>query len=87
MWHIFNEHFVLLHNKNLINIMTIERGNNELILRLPLVLSFETIQRTIDLLSLKEANALSMATQTSIDTLVKEINSGWWEKNRNSFIQ
>ena len=67
--------------------MTIERGNNELILRLPLVLSFETIQRTIDLLSLKEANALSMATQTSIDTLVKEINSGWWEKNRNSFIQ
>jgi len=87
LWHIFNEHFVLLHNKNLINIMTIERGNNELILRLPLVLSFETIQRTIDLLSLKEANALSMATQTSIDTLAKEINSGWWEKNRNRFIQ
>ena len=67
--------------------MTIERGNNELILRLPLFLSFETIQRTVDLLSLKEATALSVATQASIDTLAKETNRGWWANNRNRYIQ
>ena len=67
--------------------MTIERGNNELILRLPLFISFEAIQRTVDLLSLKEATALSVAPQASIDNLAKEANKGWWANNRNRYIQ
>jgi hypothetical protein len=67
--------------------MIVERINNEVIIRLPVNINFEAMQRTIDLISLKEATARSMATQEDIDLLSKEINKGWWAENRNRFIK
>jgi len=67
--------------------MTVEQLNDEVIIRLPKFMDFEAIQRIIDLLSLKEATAHSVATQEDIDLLAKEVNKGWWEKNRNRYIK
>ena len=67
--------------------MTVERIDDEIIIRLPKFMDFEAIQRTIDLISLKEATAHSVATQEDIDLLAKEANKGWWEKNRSKYIK
>ena len=67
--------------------MTVERIKDEVVIRLPKFMDFEAIQRTIDLLSLKEANARSVATQEDIDLLSKEVTKGWWEKNRSRYIK
>jgi len=67
--------------------MVVERINNEVVIRLPSFMNFEAMQRTIDLLSLKEATARSAATQEEIDLLAKEVNKGWWAQNRERFIK
>ena len=67
--------------------MVIERVNNEVVIRLPMYVNFEAMQRMIDLISLKEANARSVATQEDIDLLAKEANKGWWAKNRSRYIK
>jgi len=67
--------------------MIVERVNNEVIIRLPMYMNFEAMQRTIDLISLKEATARSVATQEDIDLLAEEVNKGWWEKNRSRYIK
>jgi len=67
--------------------MVIERVNNEVIIRLPSYVNFEVMQRMIDLISLKEANARSVATQEDIDLLAKEVKEGWWEKNGSRFLK
>ena len=67
--------------------MVIERVKDEVVIRLPMFRNIEAMQRMIDLISLKEANAHSIATQEDIDLLAKEVNQGWWEKNRNRFMK
>ena len=67
--------------------MVVERVNNEVIIRLPMYMNFEAMQRTIDLISLKEATARSAATQEDIDLLAKEVNKGWWETNRSRYVK
>jgi len=67
--------------------MTVEQINDEVIIRLPKFMDFEAIQRMIDLISLKEATSRSVATQNDIDLLAREVNKGWWEKNRSRFIK
>jgi len=57
--------------------MVVERIEDEVVVRLPKFMDFEAIQRMVDLFSLKEANALSAATQEDIDLLSKEVNKGW----------
>ena len=57
-----------------------QRINDEVIVRLPVFMNIEAMQKTIDLLSLKEATARSVATQREIDLLADEANKGWWEK-------
>ena len=67
--------------------MVVEQANNEIIIRLPSYMSFETMQRMIDLISLKEANARSVATQEDIDLLAKEVKKGWWDKNGSRYLK
>ena len=67
--------------------MVVERIDNEVVIRLPFFMNIEAMQRTIDLLSLKEATARSVATQADIDTLAKEANKGWWAKNRSRYVK
>ena len=67
--------------------MIIERIDNGVIVRLPGFMNYEALQRTIDLLSLKEVTARSVATQEDIDLLAKEVNKDWWSKNRSRFLK
>ena len=67
--------------------MVVEQIENEVIIRLPAFMDIEAVQRTIDLLSLKEATARSVATQEDIDTLAKEVKKGWWADNRNRLVK
>jgi len=67
--------------------MVVERINNEVVIRLPAFMNIEAMQRTLDLLSIKESTARSVATQEDIDQLAKEVNKGWWSKNRERFIK
>jgi len=67
--------------------MVVERVKNEVIIRLPSFMNVESMQRTIDLISLKESTARSVATQDDINLLAKEANKGWWAKNRERYIK
>ena len=67
--------------------MIVERIENEVIIRLPEFMDVEAMQRTIDLISLKEATVRSVATQEDIDFLAKEANNGWWAENRSKYIK
>ncbi|GHT09251.1 hypothetical protein FACS1894177_03200 [Bacteroidia bacterium] len=67
--------------------MIIERINNEVVVRIPSFVRFDEIQRMIDLMCYKEAVARSKAKQADVDKLAKEVNKGWWKKNRERFMQ
>jgi len=67
--------------------MVVERIDNEVIVRLPAFMNVEAMQQMIDLISLKEIAARSVATQEEIDILAKEANKGWWTKNRNRYVK
>ena len=63
--------------------MVVERIDNEVVIRLPAFMNAEAMQQMIDLISLKEIAARSVATQEEIDILAQETNKGWWAKNCN----
>ncbi len=65
--------------------MTIERTENEIIIRLSPDLDVSDIQRMLDYLSYKQAIKGSKATQDDIDKLAKDVKKGWWEKNKHRF--
>jgi len=67
--------------------MVVERIDNEVVIRLPAFMNAEAMQQMIDLISLKEITARSVATQEEIDILAKEANKGWWAKNRNRYVK
>ena len=62
--------------------MLIERTNREVIIRLPLSVDTEGLQRLVDFLSYREATAKSKATQRQVDSLSREVKKGWWKANR-----
>lgn len=66
--------------------MTIERGNNQIIIRLPDTININHLQRLINYLMYQEATASSKATQEDIDQLARDVNKGWWEQNKDRFI-
>lgn len=65
--------------------LTIERTDREIIIRLPADLDVDDIQRMLDYLSYKQAIQKSQATQEQIDELAKKVKTGWWEKNKDRF--
>jgi hypothetical protein len=67
--------------------MTIERNNNEIIIRLPGDLSTDGLQRLINFLLYKEATQKSKATQEEVNQLASEVNKNWWEKNKDRFLK
>jgi len=67
------------------NDMIIERTANEVIIRLPSYVDTNGLQRFVDYLTYKEATALSKAKQSDVDSLAKEVKTGWWAKNRSKF--
>ncbi|TVL97344.1 MAG: hypothetical protein CV087_22475 [Candidatus Brocadia sp. WS118] len=66
--------------------MTIERVDNQIIIKLPGTVDLEGVQRLINYLLYKEATKGSKAKQEDVDELAREVNKQWWEKNRHRFL-
>jgi len=67
--------------------MLIERTTSEVIIRLPAYLETNSLQQFVNYLSYKVATSKSKATQAEVNKLAKEVNKGWWNKNRSRFIK
>lgn len=67
--------------------MIIERTKKEVIIRLPINVDIEGLQRFVDYLTYKEATADSKAKQEDIDQLTKEVKKDWWKENRERFVK
>ena len=67
--------------------MTIQRTNNEIIIRLPGNIDTEGLQRLINFLTYKEATVNSKAKQNQVDKLSSEINKSWWQRNKDRFLK
>lgn len=67
--------------------MTIERVNNEIIIRIPDIVDPDKLQRLINYLVYREATSKSEARQEDGDQLSSEINKNWWEKNKGRFLK
>ena len=63
--------------------MTIERTSDAIILRLPIDVNIDEIQRFLNYLRYKELTSKSKASQNDADELAIEVNKNWWEKNKN----
>jgi hypothetical protein len=66
--------------------MTIERGNKEIIIRIPANVGTAELQDLINFLSYKEATVKSKAKQSDVTKLASEVNRKWWKKNSKRFI-
>ena len=66
--------------------MTVERTADAIIVKLPINVDVEGIQRFLNYLRFKEITAKSKATQADADELAKSVNKSWWEKNKNRFL-
>lgn len=66
--------------------MIIERTKSEIIIRVSSKINTFGLQRLVDYLKYQELTAHSKAKQSDIDALAREVNKGWWEKNKQRFI-
>lgn len=60
--------------------MTVERINNEILVRLSASIDLSELQNILDFLKYKENTAISKATQKDVDELTKSVNNAIWEK-------
>ena len=67
--------------------MTIERTDNEIILRLPSNIDPIGLQRIISYLQYKEATAGSEATEETVNNLADESKKRWWAENKHRFLK
>lgn len=66
--------------------MIIERTNKEVIIRLPGNIDTSFLQEMVDYIRFKEITSKSRATQSQVDSLVKEIKKGRWAKNKKRLL-
>jgi hypothetical protein len=62
--------------------MIIERTINEVIIRLPATINITDLQEMANFLRYSELTQKSKVTKKQVDTLVKEVKKGRWEKSR-----
>ena len=62
--------------------MTVERTENEVIIRLSASVDMEDLQDFLNFARYKELTANFKVDQKKVDRLADQINSGWWTKNR-----
>ena len=66
--------------------MVIEQTSQELIIRFPLTSEMTNMQDFIDYLRYRELTAQCKVEQSEVDLLAREINKGWWAKNKEKFV-
>lgn len=62
--------------------MIIEKTDKEITIRLPNTMDTSFIEEIVDYIRFKEITSKSHANQENIDSLVKEVKHGRWEKNK-----
>jgi len=67
--------------------MTIERNREEIIIRIPNSFNIDDLQDLTDLIHYKEITRGSKANQSDVDSLVREIKKGRWEKRKSEFFK
>jgi hypothetical protein len=67
--------------------MLVERTTNEVIIRLPVSVDTEDIQRFLNYARYKELTAGFKTDQKEVDKLAAEINTKWWTKNRSKLVK
>lgn len=67
--------------------MTIERVNNEIVIRIPDIVDPEKLQRLVNYLIYHQATSKSEAKQEDVENLSSEVNKNWWEKNKDRFLK
>lgn len=67
--------------------MIIERTDKEILIRIPNTVDIEGAQRIIDYIRYQEVTSKSKATQEDVDKLADEVNSEWWNKNKDTFLR
>lgn len=65
--------------------VTIESNSEEITIKLPLDASLDDIQQILKYFTYIDLVSKSKAKQEQIDELAKEVNKGWWEKNKDRF--
>ena len=60
--------------------MIVERQNNELLVRIKIGDKASKVQSILDYLKYEELTSKSKATQEDLDSLLKEIKKGRWDK-------
>ena len=66
--------------------MIIERTLSEVIIRLPATINITDLQEMANFLRYSELTQKSKVTRKQVDTLVKEVKKGRWEKSRKRLI-
>lgn len=64
----------------------VEKTEKEILIKLPLDTKITDIQIILNYFEYVSLTGKSQATQDQIDELAKEVNKGWWEKNKNRFL-
>ena len=66
--------------------MTIERKNNEIIIKIPAEISSAELQNFVDVLNYNAVTRKSKAKQRDINKLATDVNAAWWKKNSKRFL-
>ena len=66
--------------------MKVERTNSEVIIRIPASIDTSDLEEMVDFIRFKEITSKSKVTQKEVDSLVKKVKKGRWEKNRKRLL-
>ena len=66
--------------------MVIEKTPQEFIIRVPISSEMRYMQDIIDYLYYKELTSDYRIEQSEVDAISKQINTNWWNENKNKFI-
>jgi hypothetical protein len=61
--------------------MTIERGNKEILIRIPDTVDIREIQDLLNFIRYKELTSSFKIKQNAVDKIAAEVNSKWWKRN------
>ena len=67
--------------------MSVERINNELLIRIPSSVDVGILQQFLDYIRVKTVASQSNACDDDILTLSDEINKNWWTENKQHFLK
>lgn len=67
--------------------MIVERTDDELIIRLPATVNAAEIQDLLNYLRYQELTSKFTVKQSEVDKLSRQVNQGWWKRNKDKFIK